>query len=450
MSPRLLFLLTLSLGLAAPTTNYDLIKTIIVNYMTAFEGAQFNSTNQCFDPVTTSKLDGDIVSLMKALVFGKVEDLSALGKVFVTDLELALWMCQVEDIRTAFTYNVQVHGYGFILGNVFWRAPDIYKCVIEGSADALVFDYSGMAAQLGKANKLVSPPKPANAVVRLQYDPTYLVNFTLGLAYGLDVDQKATGPCFLAWGNVVGPICNIQSDIIALMKGDKGSMGYLVSDLLNLKQAFTQTEPTCNYTGLTQVLESLNMNTLVNNVMAHAGAIISDYQKLQGCEADVFTCGLYIGDIIRMSLGWGWYAPAPFNGQDFLSGLVHGLETSPNGSDQCIEGLNSLSTLYTALMAELKAVLAGNMSAIFQLITDYKSFSSALDANSAACNVPALLSVLKSLTTPEGLAQVSSNVKANWSAIETAGESLLSCTQDPYQCGFSAGEVVHLALGWSL
>lgn len=312
MSPRLLFLLTLSLGLAAPTTNYDLIKTIIVNYMTAFEGAQFNSTNQCFDPVTTSKLDGDIVSLMKSLIFGKVDDLSALGKVFVTDLELALWNCQVEDIRTAFTYNVQTRGYGFILGNVFWRAPDVYKCALEGFGDALVFDYSGMATQLGKANKLVSPPKPANAVVQLIYDP------------------------------------------------------------------------------------------------------------------------------------------APFNSQDFLSGLAHGLEASPNGSDQCIQGLSSLSTLYTALMTDLKAVVAGNMSAIFQLITDYKSFSSTLDANSAACNVPALLSVLKSLTTPEGLAQVSANVKANWSAIETAGESLLSCTQDPYQCGFSAGEVVHLALGWSL
>lgn len=449
MSPSCLFLFTLSLGLATPTTNYDVVKTIIVNYMTGFEGSQFNSTDQCFDPVTTSKLDGDIVSMMKSLVFGRVDDLVALGKVFVTDLELAMWNCQVEDIREAFTYNVQLHGYSFIVGNVFWRAPDIYKLSLEGLGDALIFDYGGMATKFGTANRLVSPPKPANAV-QLRYNPTYLVNFTLGLAYGLDVDQASTGPCFLSWGNVVGPISSVQADIIGLMNGNNGSMGNLVSDLLNLKQAFTQTESVCDYTGLVEVLKQLDLAKLANNVMTHAGAILSDYQKLHGCEANVFTCGEYTGDIIRMCLGWGWYAPAPFHGQDFLSGLVQGLETSPNGADQCIQALASLSTLSGALVSDLKELMAGNTAAIFQLLTDYKSLDSALDSDSSACNFPALLSVLASLVTPEGLAKVSSNIKANLSAIETASGSLLSCQQDPYQCGFSAGEVFRLALGWSL
>ena len=312
MSPSCLFLLTLSLGLAAPATNYDLVKTIIVNYMTAFEGSQFNSTAQCFDPVTTSKLDGDIVSLMKALVFGKVEDLEALGKVFVTDLELALWNCQVEDIRAAFVYNVQTRGYGYIVGNVFWRAPDIYKLSLKGLGDALVFDYGGMATNFGAANKLVSPPKPVNAV-------------------------QLTGDMH-----------------------------------------------------------------------------------------------------------------APFNSQDFLSGLAQGLEASPNGADQCTQGLTSLPTLYSALVSDLKEVIAGNPAAIFQLLADYKSLDSALTSDSSACNLPALRLVLASLATPEGLAKVSSNVKANLGAIETASASLLSCEQDPYQCGFSAGEVLRLALGWSL
>ena len=308
MSPGLLFLLTLSLTAAVPTTNYDLIKTIVVNYMTAFEGSKFNSTDVCFNSATTSKLDGDVVALLKATVFGKVEDLGTLAKTLATDAEIALWNCQVEDIMAAFTYNVQVHGYKYILGNVFWRAPDIYKCALEALADGLILNFGGMATQLGTANKLVSPPKPTNA--RLAYPS--------------------------------------------------------------------------------------------------------------------------------------------FDSQTFLSGLLYGLESSPNSADQCVQGLSSLTPQVTKLETDLKSVLSGNLAAAFQLYADFKNLYSAAEDESSVCNIPALLTVLKSLTTAAGVNQFVANVKANWSAIEADGENILNCQEDAYQCGFSAGEVLRLTLNWSL
>ena len=305
-----MLLLLSAFVLTTAQTNYEGIKLFVINYMTAFEGSQFNSSSICFNPVTTSKLDADFVAMEKSLLFGKTEDFVMYYDTFVTDLQAALWKCQVGDIKAAFDYNVQKHGFEFIVGNVFWRALDIYGAALKAFGDMMALDYASAATNLGMANRYVSPPKPVNATMRLGFDPTVSVNFSLGLAYGLEVYQTEAGPCFMQLGNVFPIVPSIVQDILSLVHGN-GNPETLTIHIASLITALTLSAPLCDYNTFFPTIEQLTLKQVLTNLGNHWSYILADAKDLKNCHQDVFKCGQNIGEIIRFTLTWGLYAPQP-------------------------------------------------------------------------------------------------------------------------------------------
>lgn len=281
-----------------------------------------------------------------------------------------------------------------------------------------------------------------------KFGPETPLNFTQGLAAGLEVDQESAGPCLGAVGQVLTFISSVENDIAEMIHG-KGNAGLLGIHISELVTAIVNSVPPCQYQSIIPDFQQLTWQQMLSNSVSHLTVLDSNIRNLSTCKSNAYTCGLSIGKICRYVFAWGVYAPAPPSGT-FLSGLLEGLETSPNGADKCMEDLTSLGGEFTKTENDLKSLISGDIPAAFAVYSDLKSLLSSLSSDSSDCNFPQLLTTLDHFLTPSGLSQLISNIKSNRSEILQASAGLLHCSSNYASCGYSTGEVLRLVLDWGI
>lgn len=281
-----------------------------------------------------------------------------------------------------------------------------------------------------------------------KFNPMAPLNFTLGLAAGLEVDQQEAGPCLASVGQVVGFVGNIETDIGALID-QHGSAGLLAIHISELVTAIVNSVPLCQYTTIFPALEQLTWQQVLKNAAAHVTVLKANGLNLGACKTNAYSCGQSLGKIFRYLFAWGIYAPQQSPG-NFFSGLFQGLENTPNGADKCVEDLTNLQGLWTQTMQDITNLVSGDVAASFAVIADFKSLLSALQGDSQDCNLPQLGVTLSGLLTPQGVTQLVSNFQANMEGILQASAGLSNCGSNESACGYSVGEVLRLVLGWGI
>lgn len=281
-----------------------------------------------------------------------------------------------------------------------------------------------------------------------KFNPVTPLNFTLGLAAGLEVDQQAAGPCLGAVGQVVGFVGNVETDIIALAE-KKGSAGILAIHISELVTAIVDSVPFCQYTTLLPAFKQLTWQQVLKNAAAHVSALKTNGMNLANCKTNAYSCGQSIGKIVRYLFAWGVYAPQQSSGS-FLSGLFHGLENTPNGADKCVNELNSLEGQWTQAIQDITSLLSGDVAASFALLSDFKSLLSAVQGDSQDCNLPQLGTIMWNMLTPQGVEQLVTNFHTNLEEIVQASAGFSNCGSNYSACGYSTGEVLRLVLGWGI
>ena len=281
-----------------------------------------------------------------------------------------------------------------------------------------------------------------------KFSPVAPLNFTLGLAAGLEVDQQTAGPCLAAVGQVVGFVGNVETDINALIK-QHGSAGLLAIHISELVTAIVNSAPLCQYTTIFPALEQLTWQQVLKNAAAHVTVLKANGLDLVSCKTNAYSCGQSVGKIFRYLFAWGVYAPQPSSG-NFFSGLFQGLENTPNSADQCVEDLTHLQGLWAQAIEDVTNLVTGDVAASFAVLSDFKSLLSALQGDSQACNLPQLGAILSSLLTPQGVVQLATNFQENLATIVQASAGFSNCGSDESACGYSTGEVLRLVLGWGI
>lgn len=304
----LLFLCLSVLITATPTSssNYDLIHNFTVTYMTSYEGKLFNSSNACFGSAATSKLDADVVAMMKSLVFGKVEDVMMYATMMVSDFKFDLETCQMADIATSFRNNLKVHGYEYFLGNVFWRALDIYASAARAALDLLEFNYYKLAQELGTITKYLNPPLLSLPKFEMQPAPH---NFVSGLLDGLQLTPGAPDTCYIDLNALSSDENQFVNDMFSLFGGNVDATFSLVSDVKTLVTAITNSAPACNLSALggffTGLLTAEGITQAATNLGNNIDTIKEASSALETCPQDFYQCGYSAGEIFRLVSGWG-------------------------------------------------------------------------------------------------------------------------------------------------
>jgi hypothetical protein len=133
----------------------------------------------------------------------------------------------------------------------------------------------------------------------------------------------------------------------------------------------------------------------------------------------------------------------------FIQGFVNGVET-PGNNGACVTDVNGMEPLFIDIYTNVKAVIGGNYFDILSLVSEVKTAWTDIEGFNGDCDVNGLISVIESLGTLQGWANVAENFMANIQTITTDAGAFLSCPSEAEQCGESLGEILRLTLGWGL
>ena len=287
--------------------NYDGLQAFVVNFMTAYEGKLFNSSSVCFGPVACSKMDADLVAMMKSLTFGKIEDFSLYMQTFVSDVQGAMYGCQMKDIDTSFKNNKKVHGWDFFMGNVFWRAMDIITAFGKSFADLVKGNVADCGLQLGTITNYVNPPNLNGT--KLHYEAINLAQFVEGTLAGLELTPGSGDKCYNELIALSVNITQTQSDFSQLVSGNIAAVFSVIADLQKLLSAVKQDSADCNLPALGEVFLSLltpdGIADVGNNLYNNMGQIAEATKAYKDCEGNMYQCGVSTGEIFRLVMGWG-------------------------------------------------------------------------------------------------------------------------------------------------
>ena len=266
------------------------------------------------------------------------------------------------------------------------------------------------------------------------------------------------GTCINDVESLSGLLTTIYQDAEKALGGSMSSAVAVFTNLKKLISSLDSDNSECNIDGFFKTMTSLTTPEgwvkVVLNVGENWPAIDTTAQTMNTCGSNPTSCGFSVGTILRLSLGWGLgpssakpvQADAPAT---WFDGFLAGLENNPNSANQCVSDLNSLQGLVADLIQDVQKVLT-DYSEVFQLIADAKTFWADVQKFGTPCNVPELVTILQSLSTPEGINTVVNNFKINVATIMSDAPAIMNCSSDVATCGQNAGIIVRLVLGWSI
>ena len=237
-----------------------------------------------------------------------------------------------------------------------------------------------------------------------------------------------------------------------------GNIAAAIDAFTNVKKLFGEIEgfnSDCDLTGLLSAFEALASPAgwvkVATNFMDNMSTITSAAAAFEQCGTEPQQCGFSVGEILRLTLGWG-LGPIPSLKNvesSWFDAFLSGLQNDPNSISECATDLEGLNTIVAQIITDIEKV-ASDYAVVFQLIADAKTFIGDLQTFQAPCNVPELLTILQSLTTPAGVTTVVNNFKLNIATIMSDVPAIMNCSSDVTTCGQNAGIVVRLVLGWSI
>ena len=413
-----------------------------------------NSPGACANDLTSSEDDIQaVISDVTRIIGGDemaIMQLLTDGESLISTLTGSNTDCKWSSLLTEFESLATEAGQKQILANVMANAGSLFADA-KGLASCPT-DLTGCGFQIGQIFRLVfnwGIQTPAPRVTLRQAS-----GFLSGLLSGIET-PGSNGACATDVNGVGSLVDTIVKEVESAVTGNVADAIEAFSNIKKLLNDVKNFNGDCNFTGLLSKIESLATPTgwmsIVSNVMSNLGAITSDATALENCTSNAQTCGYSIGEILRLTLGWG-LGPTTLRqaaATTFFDSFLQGLQNNPNSPSECATDLTGLAALVSQIVADIQKV-ASDYTVVFQLISDAKTFVTDLDNYAAPCNVPDLISVLQSLTTPAGVTNVVNNFKMNIATIMMDAPALANCSADLTTCGLNAGTIVRLVLGWSI
>jgi hypothetical protein len=394
----------------------------------------------------TSALSGNVADAIEA--FGNVKKLLGNVEGFNSDCNFSGLLSTVESLATPTGWMKVATN---VMGNMAALTQD---CAALTQCSA---NQEACGESLGDILRLTSGWSlgPATSHRNLRASLRQAAGFLDGLLNGLET-PGSNGVCVTDLTTVV-PLT--QTIIKEVKSAITGNVADAVEAFENIKKLLGDVEAfnaDCNFSGLLSKVESLATPTgwmaIATNVMSNYATIAADCLALENCDTDADTCGENIGSVFRLALGWS-LGPASSLKQaavtSWFDGFLQGLQTDPNSPSECATDLQGLATLASQIVADIEKV-ASDYTIVFQLISDAKTFISDLDNFAAPCNIPALVTILESLTTPTGVTDIVNNFKMNIAAITMEVPAILNCQSNLTSCGLNSGKIVSQVLGWNI
>ena len=451
-------LLIVLLGLAcgklrqtpAPVTD---IMDVITGLIKGLE-LDTNSPGACANDLTNSEDDiQSVISDVTRIIGGDemaIMQLLTDGEALISTLTGSNTDCKWSSLLAEFKTLSTEAGQKQILANVMANAGSLFADA-KGLANCPT-DLTGCGFQIAQIFRLVfnwGIQTPAPHVTLRQAS-----SFLSGLLTGIET-PGSNGACSSDVNGVGSLVDSIISEVESAVSGNIADAIEAFSNVKKLLADVKGFNGDCNFTGLLSTLESLatpsGWVSVATNVMTNLSTITSDATALETCTSNAQTCGYSIGEIIRLTLGWslGPTTLRQTSATTWIDGFLQGLQDNPNSPSECASDLTGLVTLVNQIVADIQKV-ASDYTVVFQLISDAKTLVQDLNNYSTPCNVPDLISVLKSLTTPAGVTAVVNNFKMNIATIMMDAPALANCSADLTTCGLNAGTIVRLVLGWSI
>lgn len=135
---------------------------------------------------------------------------------------------------------------------------------------------------------------------------------------------------------------------------------------------------------------------------------------------------------------------------DFLQGLLEGLETNGNSEGSCYQYLVTAENEVMNVTSDVQKILAGDSSSLPQLFTDLHSLVSILQASNSDCQWTSLYAEIKSLDTSAGRDKILLNVLKNVQEIMKYAEMLPNCPTDWAVCGYNIAQIFSLIFNWKI
>jgi len=451
-------LLIVLLGLAcgklrqtpAPVTD---IMDVITGLIKGLE-LDTNSPGACANDLTNSEDDiQSVISDVTRIIGGDemaIMQLLTDGEALIGTLTGSNTDCKWSSLLAEFETLSTEAGQKQILANVMANAGSLFSDA-KGLANCPT-DLTGCGFQIAQIFRLVfnwGIQTPAPQVTLRQAS-----NFLSGFLTGIET-PGSNGACSSDVNGVSTLVDSIVSEVESAVTGN---IADAIEAFANIKKLLADVKgfnSDCNFTGLLSTLESLatpsGWVSVATNVMTNLSTITSDATALESCTSNAQTCGYSIGEIIRLTLGWS-LGPTTLRqaaATTWIDGFLQGLQDNPNSPSECASDLTGLVTLVNQIVDDIKKV-SSDYTVVFQLISDAKTLVQDLDNYATPCNVPDLISVLQSLTTPAGVTAVVNNFKMNIATIMMDAPALANCSADLTTCGVNAGTIVRLVLGWSI
>jgi hypothetical protein len=277
-----------------------------------------------------------------------------------------------------------------------------------------------------------------------------------GLLEGLQEDSSKPGKCY---HDLFGTITNVEAivaDVKAILNKDTAAWTKFANDVQALLTQLKGFSPDCNFTGLISTLESFltpeGVVVLFKNFIEHIAEVVSDAEALKNCSADYKTCGVKVGSIVRVLIGWHLNDPQlggyHSDFQSFITGLIGGLSGGQNS--KCTQDLGGVEGDLDSLVTDIQKLIKGDVFVISHIYKLAKDIMGSLDSFAPDCNIPALQATLQSLTTVEGWVNTLKNYVSNEAQINASLDGLKSCSSNYTACGTDVGTAFSLLLGWTL
>jgi hypothetical protein len=297
--------------------------------------------------------------------------------------------------------------------------------------------------------------------VTMEYGYVSASDFIQGFVSGVEV-PGSNGACITDVNGMEPLFEDIYNNAVAVIGGNYLDILSLVGEVKTAWDDIEGFDGDCNVNGLITVIESLGTlqgwETVAENFMANFGTISTAAPAFLSCPSAPQQCGYSLGEILRLTLGWGLgpnTSAAPKRVRDsnvtaWVQAFINGLETDPSSNNICGTDLLSLSSNFESLYQDIISLSQGNVAAGIALYADAKQLWSKLQAFSSPCNLPELESILEGITTPQGIMSIVGNVSRNWSTISADLKTIQACSVDAAACGTACGSLVQETLGWGI
>lgn len=199
--------------------------------------------------------------------------------------------------------------------------------------------------------------------------------------------------------------------------------------------------------------------SLMKNYLFHMSAVNHSFENLRHCGTEYLLCGLYAGDIFKYLIGFslhstGFIAESPVfvlktnNYEDFIMGVLKGLQSGPTTDSQCVSDFSSLSGNFDTFGKDFEDLVAGKTGSFSKLLNDVKSLE--IPNMVEECNIYGLVDQIEVLTGPNGFMILWNNYAKNEPEISQDLEVLNNCEKDLFSCGEAIGNAFQLLVGWSI